>query len=67
MSNEREWTRTTDRLPLEGKTVETKIHDDKGERNVQPLKRRDGLWYFPDDSMYVYFYPTHWRQLEETK
>lgn len=42
--------------------VMTKIHDDDGERNVRQLKRKGRLWYFPDESMYVYYVPTHWRR-----
>ncbi|QNH21194.1 hypothetical protein HEP73_02106 [Xanthomonas sp. GW] len=45
----------------EGVTVATKIDDQHGPRNEQPLKRRGNLWWFPDDSMYVYYTPTHWR------
>jgi hypothetical protein len=41
----------------------TKIDDDKGRRNEQPLKRRGNLWFFPDDSMYVYYQPTHWKPM----
>lgn len=43
--------------------VETKIDNEKGCRNVQPLKRQGRLWFFPDHSMYVYYTPTHWRPL----
>ena len=46
-----------------GVVVETKIEDADGTRNVQPLKRRGALWFMPDDSMYVYYTPTHWRKL----
>ena len=45
----------------DGFTVETKIDDEKGVRNVQPLKRQGNLWFYPDGSMYVYYTPTHWR------
>lgn len=55
----RDW-RPTDTAP-EGVVVMTKIHDNAGERNVQPLKRVGNLWFFPDGSMYVYYVPTHWR------
>jgi hypothetical protein len=44
----------------EGVTVLTRISDANGVRNVQPLKRRGNLWFFPDDSVYVYYTPTHW-------
>lgn len=43
--------------------METKIDDSNGCRNVQKLKRKGRLWFFPDGSMYVYYTPTHWRQL----
>ena len=55
------WTACTDRLPDDGVVVMTKIYDAKGERNEQELKRRGNLWFFPDDTMYVYYTPTHWR------
>jgi hypothetical protein len=42
--------------------VWTKIDDDEGERNVTKLKRRGNLWFLPDDSMYVYYRPTHWHR-----
>lgn len=42
--------------------VLTKIHDEHGERNVQPLKRDGRLWWFTDGSMYVYYTPTHWAE-----
>lgn len=55
------WTVCADRLPDDGVVVMTKIYDAKGERNEQKLKRRGNLWFFPDDTMYVYYTPTHWR------
>lgn len=48
-------------LPPEGQIVFTVIDDAKGRRNEQCLKRRGGLYFHPDDSMYVYYSPTHWR------
>lgn len=56
-----DWTSTKDILPSANDVVLTKIDDEHGERNIQKLKRRGGLWFFPDDSMYVYYKPTHWR------
>jgi hypothetical protein len=53
-------------IPAEGTVVMTKIDDGKGERNVQELKRRGRLWHFPDDSMYVYYEPTHWKSIQTT-
>lgn len=40
-----EWTRTSDRLPPDGREVMTKIDDAQGERNVQRLMRRGNLWF----------------------
>lgn len=54
------WTRVNDELPPEGEIVDTMISDIGGERNRQALKRRGRLWFVPDDSMYVYYTPTHW-------
>jgi len=45
------------------RVVFTKIHDEYGCRNVQPLIRRDNLWFFPGYTMYVYYQPTHWTEL----
>ncbi len=45
--------------------VLTKIDDAHGVRNEQPLKRRGRLWFFPDDIMYVYYTPTHWKALND--
>lgn len=57
------WVKTSNRLPPGGLDVETKIYDEHGERNVQVLQRKGRLWFFPDGSMYVYYTPTHWREL----
>lgn len=46
----------------EGVEVLTKIDDEAGARNEQPLTRKGGLWFFPDMSMYVYYPPTHWKR-----
>jgi hypothetical protein len=43
--------------------VFTKIDDELGVRNEQPLKRQGRLWWFVDGSMYVYYTPTHWKPL----
>ncbi len=45
--------------------VETKIDDEHGVRNQTTLKRKGNLWFFPDESMYVYYAPTHWRPLRD--
>lgn len=49
----------------EDTAVMTKIEDECGVRNEQTLKRRGNLWFPPDDSMYVYYTPTHWKPLPE--
>ena len=50
----------------EHKVVYTKIDDNKGRRNETKLIRQGRLWFFPDMSMYVYYDPTHWAEIEET-
>jgi hypothetical protein len=56
------WNAVYDVLPPDGQRVETKIDDENGCRNVQPLTRNGRLWY-ASDSNYVYYTPTHWRTL----
>lgn len=56
-----EWIETEVSLPMDGEVVLTKIDDANGERNVQKLLRRGRLWFYPDESMYEYYTPTHWR------
>lgn len=58
---ENTWTKIADILPQEGRVYETKIDDEKGERNIQDLKRVGNLWFYPDGTMYVYYTPTHFR------
>lgn len=62
---ERKWILCSQLLPLDGVVVETKIDDAGGVRNVQTLKRQGTLWFYPDGSMYVYYRPTHWREVSE--
>ncbi len=59
-----EWTSCAFNLPDHNKIVMTKIDDADGCRNEQTLKRQGTLWYVPDGSMYVYYRPTHWREVE---
>jgi hypothetical protein len=47
----------------QGVPVLTKISDERGDRNEQPLVRKGNLWWFVDGSMYVYYTPTHWASL----
>ena len=57
------WIPCSKLLPPELLAVETKIEDDNGVRNEQPLKFWRNLWWLPNMTMYVYFTPTHWREL----
>lgn len=57
------WTECGRALPEDGREVMTKIDDEKGCRNETSLKRQGNLWFFPDMSMYVYYRPTHWKEL----
>ena len=59
------WKRIMDILPEEYKVVETKIDDGRMIRNQQNLYRYKNLWFLPDGSMYVYYTPTHWREIED--
>lgn len=61
------WIETSAELPPEGVVVATKIDDDKGLRNEQPLKRQGNLFFHSDGSMYVYYRPTHWRRLTRSE
>lgn len=63
MSDEERWNPTLTNPPPDGVVVETKIDDGKGVRNIQELKRQGRLWFLPDGSMYVYYTPTHWKEL----
>lgn len=56
-----DWIALSERAPDEGVVVDTKIDDEEGCRNEQPLKRQRNLWFVEDGSMYVYYRPTHWR------
>lgn len=61
------WIRVEDELPPEGVVVETKIDNKRGAGNLATLKRVGRLWFSPDDSMYVYYTPTHWRHVKEAE
>lgn len=66
----REWIKCSDRLPPVGIVVETKIDDRRGVRNQTTLKlmpQCGRLWFFPNGKMYVYYTPTHWREVESEK
>ena len=61
--NNNQWIPVNIRKPVEGKLVQTKIDDAQGCRNVGELSRNGNLWFLPDNSMYVYYTPTHWREI----
>jgi len=64
--NQNAWCLVSVVAPPQDVTVETKIDDEKGCRNIALLKRIRNLWFFPDGSMYVYYTPTHWRPIEKS-
>lgn len=66
MDYRKDWIETTQAVPVENVVVDTKIDNEKGLRNETPLKRQGNFWFFPDGSMYVYYTPTHWRELAAT-
>lgn len=61
MKNTNPW-RPIETAPA-NRPIETKIDDEKGCRNVAVLVLKGRLWWFPDGSMYVYYMPTHWREV----
>lgn len=56
-----EWISVKEKLPPDHIPVETKIDDENGERNNCILMRYKNLWINPENLMYVYYAPTHWR------
>ena len=56
-----DWTATTQELPPAKLLVDTKIDDENGVRNEQPMFYDSNLWWINSGSMYVYYRPTHWR------
>lgn len=57
------WTKVSERKPPENVVIDTKIMDEKGERNLQRLRLRGGFWCDPNVEMYVYYTPTHWKHI----
>lgn len=54
------WKKITDEHPPTGKVIKTKIDDGQFVRNEADLVFDHNLWWVPDQSMYVYYTPTHW-------
>ena len=59
------WISIKDKLPSDGQLVQTKIDDKNETRNETQLIYKDGLWWFSNMLMYVYYRPTHWREIEK--
>ena len=58
------WNEVQSILPPKNHLVMTKVEDEKGTRNEQLLHLggdKGTLWFAGD--MYVYYSPTHWREL----
>lgn len=64
-----EW-QTIDSAPRDV-VINTKIDGSGGPRNIQKLIARQRnsacrvMWFLPDESMYVYYSPTHWQITDE--
>lgn len=63
----RKWNKLSEVVSKDDVAIETKIDDEHGCRNMAILKPIGRLWYFLDGSMYVYYVPTHWRELEPSE
>lgn len=61
--NNNGWIKVADRLPIQNEVVKTKIDDNNGVRNEQSLKLQGRLWWHSDGKMYVYYTPTHWKNI----
>lgn len=59
MSDTRWHDTAPDDLPPEGALVE--VPNNGGAK----LRRKGGLWFLPDYSMYVYYTPKYWRLVAE--
>ena len=59
------WKMIATNPPPRNVVVMTKIDDTRGPRNEQPLKLHatGNLWFVPDGSTYVYYTPTHWKEM----
>lgn len=54
-----DWNRVDQKLPAKGVVVDT-ISPGGLESKLMLI---DGLWFFPDGSMYVYYVPEFWRSV----
>lgn len=60
-----DWISVPEQKPPKNLLVDTKIDDENGIRNEQQLIFHSNLWWFPDNSMYVYYTPTHWKYVDK--
>lgn len=56
-----DWISVKERLPENNVVVHARMNE---RRVVTDLKRNGNLWFLPDESMYIYYAPTHWKPLE---
>lgn len=61
------WVKVSEIPPPENLIVDTKLDDQYGDRLHQKLKRKGRLFFFEDDSIYVYYTPTHWKYIAPKK
>ena len=59
--SEQEWFRPQDKLPPENVVVDAL----NSHGQMTQLKWRRNLWWFADDSMYIYYVLTFWRLTSE--
>ena len=57
------WKQTSEVKPPNGKAVVTCIKDRNGVHNYTILFFNNGLWWHRDKSMYIYYAPTHWKEM----
>lgn len=56
-----DWVFCEDELPPEGRVVETRSEHGL----IQSLKRQGPLWFTPEGTMYVYYTPIAWKDIED--
>ncbi len=61
-----DWIEVRAKKPPENQIVQTKIDDISGVRNESELIYSKNHWWLPDKSMYVYYTPTHWKELSSS-
>lgn len=61
------WISCKEKLPERNEIVDTKIDNEQGVRNECQLLLKGNLWFLKDQSMYVYYSPTHWKPIIHTQ